>query len=49
MAGRRLAECNEIDGATDGAELVNGLEDISRFRSRLRRLNMGAAPFELGY
>ena len=27
MAGRRLAECEVISGATDGAELVNGLKD----------------------
>ena len=27
MAGRRLAERQEISGTTDGAELVNGLKN----------------------
>ena len=44
MAGRRLAERQVISGSTDGAELVNGLEDRQQVEIKAAQIEHGAAP-----
>ena len=44
VAGSRLAECEAISGATDGAKLVDGLEDRQQVEIKAAQVEHGAPP-----